>query len=81
MSKRGTITWHLEAAVPVHLLVFQTPNDAAKYPAHQSYRTYNCSEQNIRLSDSMCIVEPQAMFAVENPSDADVKIALSVTSP
>ncbi len=81
MSKRATITWHLEAAAPVRLLVFQTPNDAAKYLAHQPYTTYNCSEQHIRLSDSMCTVDPQAMLALENPTDADVKIALSVTSP
>jgi hypothetical protein len=81
MSKRATIRWHLEAAAPVRLLVFQTPNDAAKYLAHQPYSTYNCSEPKIQLSDSMCTVEPQAMLALENPTDASVKIALSVTSP
>jgi hypothetical protein len=81
MSKRATIRWHLEAAAPVHLLVFQTPNDAAKHLAHQPYTTYNCSEQNVQLSDSTCTIDPQAMFALENPTDASVKIALSVTSP
>jgi len=81
ISKRATITWHLEAAAPVRLLVFQTRNDAAKYLAHQPYTTYNCSEQHIQLSDSMCLIGPQAMLALENPTDANVKIALSVTSP
>jgi hypothetical protein len=81
MSKRGTITWHLEAAAPVRLLVFPTPNDAAKYLAHQPYITYNCSEQHTQLSDSMCTVDPHAMLALENPTDADVKVALFVTSP
>jgi hypothetical protein len=81
MSKRTTITWHLQAAAPVRLLVFQTPNDAAKYLAHQPYTTYNCSEQRIQVSDSMCTVEPQAMLALENPTDANVKISLAVTSP
>ena len=81
MSTRGTITWHLEAAAPVRLLVFQTPNDVAKYLAHQPYSTYNCSEQKVQLSDSMCMVHPQAMLALENPTDAGVKVALSVTSP
>ena len=81
MSKRATIRWHLEAAAPVRLLVFQTANDAAKYLAHQPYSTYNCSELQIQRSDSICTVEPQAMFALENPTDASVKITLSVTSP
>ena len=81
MLKRTTIRWHLEAAAPVRLLVFQTPSDAAKYLAHQPYTTYNCSEQKVKLSDSICLVEPQAVLVLENPTDADVKIALSVTSP
>ena len=81
MSKRATITWHLEAAAPVRLLVFQTSNDAAKYLAHQPYITYNCSEQHIQLSHSMCMIDPQAILALENPTDADVKVSLAVTSP
>ena len=81
MSKRATVRWNLEAAAPVRLLLFQSPNDATKYIAHQPYTTYNCSELHTQRSDSICTVEPQAMLAIENPTDASVSVALSVATP
>ena len=75
------LAFRVEAAAPIRLLVFPTSSDAANYLAHQPYSTYTCSEQHTQLSDSTCRIEPQAMLALENPTDAGVRFALSVTSP
>jgi hypothetical protein len=80
MMQRTTIRWHLEAASPVHLLLFPTQRDHANYLAHQTYNTYTCSAQNVSLSEGSCTIEPQSVFALDNPTVASVRIALSVTA-
>jgi hypothetical protein len=80
MTQRTTIRWHLEAASPVHLLLFPTQRDHSNYLAHQPYNTYTCSAQNVSLSEGSCTIEPQSVFALDNRADASVRIALSVTA-
>jgi hypothetical protein len=80
ITQRTTIRWHLEAASPVHLLLFPTQRDHSNYLAHQTYNTYTCSAQNVSLSEGSCTIEPQSVFALDNRADASVLIALSVTA-